>query len=114
MENNSELMALADDYARKMGMAPYYLYRQKNMAGNLENVGYSKPGLEGVYNILMMGDKQNIIAIGAGTSTKMMTKDRLSATRIDGIKDVKGYIERIDEMIERKKNYIESNDFYIN
>lgn len=113
MENNLKLMELSQKYAREMDMKPYYLYRQKNMAGNQENVGYSKVGCEGIYNILMMGDKQNIVALGAGATTKMMSKDRLSATRIDNLKNVELYIERIDEMIARKKDYFESNEFYV-
>lgn len=112
MENNLRLMELSEKYARAMGMKPYYLYRQKNMAGNQENVGYSREGCEGIYNILMMGDKQNIVALGAGATTKMMSKDRLSATRIDNVKNVELYIQRIDEMIDRKREYFEGNDFY--
>lgn len=113
MENNIKLMELSEQYARAMNMKPYYLYRQKNMAGNQENVGYSKEGFEGIYNILMMGDKQNIIALGAGATTKMMSQDRLSATRIDNVKNVELYIERIDEMIARKLAYFQNNEFYV-
>lgn len=113
MENNLKLMELSESYSKAMDMKPYYLYRQKNMAGNQENVGYSKEGCEGIYNILMMGDKQNIVALGAGATTKMMSKDRLSATRIDNVKNVELYIERIDEMIGRKREYFENNDFYV-
>ena len=53
-----------------MGLFPYYLYRQKNMAGNFENVGYAAPGKAGVYNVLIMEEKQSIVACGAGASTK--------------------------------------------
>lgn len=102
MENSTELMNITKEYAYKMGMKPYYLYRQKNMAGNQENVGYSKPGKEGLYNILMMGDYQDVWAVGAGAVTKLLSKDRKSATRIDTLKNVDQYIDRIDEMIERK------------
>ncbi len=114
MDNNTKLMEIAESYAKKMEMEAYYLYRQKNMAGNQENVGYSRVGCEGIYNILMMGDKQNVVAIGAGATTKMMSKDRLSAKRIDNVKNVEIYIERINEMIERKRNYFENNEFYTN
>ena len=103
MENSTELMNITKEYAYKMGMKPYYLYRQKNMAGNQENVGYSKPGREGLYNILMMGDYQDVWAVGAGAVTKLLSEDRKSATRIDTLKNVDQYIERIDEMIERKQ-----------
>ena len=104
-DNNTNLMDITKEYAYEMGMKPYYLYRQKNMAGNQENVGYSLPGKEGIYNILMMGDYQDVWACGAGAVTKLLSDDRKSATRIDTLKNVDQYIDRIDEMIERKNNY---------
>ncbi|MCI8957017.1 MAG: coproporphyrinogen dehydrogenase HemZ [Eubacterium sp.] len=106
MENSTELMNITKEYAYKMGMKPYYLYRQKNMAGNQENVGYSKEGLEGLYNILMMGDYQDVWAVGAGAVTKLLSGDRKNATRIDTLKNVDQYIERIDEMIDRKSCFL--------
>ncbi len=102
MENDTELMDIAGEYARKLGMEPYYLYRQKNMAGNQENIGYAIPGKECLYNVLMMGDYQDVWAVGAGAVTKLMSKDRLEGKRIDTLKNVDLYIERIDEMIGRK------------
>ena len=89
-------------------MAPYYLYRQKNMAGNFENVGYGLSGKEGIYNILIMEEKQTIVACGAGASTKRVwTEPNPDGThrieRCENVKDVAQYIERIDEMIERKQ-----------
>ena len=91
-----------------MNMKPYYLYRQKNMAGNQENVGYSIEGCEGLYNILMMGDFQDVWAVGAGAVTKLLSPDRKEGKRIDTVKNVDQYIERIDEMIERKRKYFQS------
>lgn len=102
MTNNSEIMDMTAEYARQSGLYPYYLYRQKNMAGNFENVGYAKEGKAGIYNILIMEEVQSILALGAGASTKMVwAKDRIE--RIENVKDIKNYIERIDEMIERKR-----------
>jgi len=86
-----------------MHMSPYYLYRQKNIAGNLENIGYSKQGYEGIYNILMMEEKQTIIAVGSGATTKIVSQEDKSVKRIENVKSVKDYIERIDEMIRRKE-----------
>ena len=100
--NNDDLMELARKSAKEMGMDPYYLYRQKNMSGNQENIGYSKPGLEGLYNILMMGDFQDVIAAGAGAVSKIISKDRLKGDRIENLKSVDEYVKRIDEMIDRK------------
>jgi oxygen-independent coproporphyrinogen-3 oxidase len=102
MTNNREIMDMTASYAQKAGMFPYYLYRQKNMAGNFENVGYAKEGKAGIYNILIMEEVQSILALGAGASTKMVwAKDRIE--RIENVKDIRNYIERIDEMIDRKK-----------
>ena len=97
------MIDVATDTCNKLGLKPYYLYRQKNMAGNLENIGFSKPGKECLYNILIMEEKQTIIACGAGTSSKIVFNDG-RIERIENVKDPKLYIERLDEMIERKEN----------
>lgn len=96
-------MNLSNRAAAQMGMQPYYLYRQKNMAGNLENTGFALPGKYGIYNILIMEEVQTIVAIGAGTVTKRVFPDG-RIERCDNVKDVGLYIEKIDEMIERKHN----------
>ena len=93
----------ATDTCSDLGLEPYYLYRQKNMAGNLENIGFSKPGKECLYNILIMEEKQTIIACGAGTSSKIVFGDG-RIERIENVKDPKLYIERLDEMIMRKES----------
>ena len=100
-ENSEEMMDITAQYAREMGLLPYYLYRQKNMAGNLENVGYALPGKAGIYNILIMEEKQTIVALGAGATTKAVWKDHIE--RAENVKDVGIYIEQIEEMIARKK-----------
>lgn len=73
------------------------------MAGNLENVGYAKPGKECLYNILIMEEKQSIIAVGAGGTSKILYPEENRIERVENVKSVKDYIERIDEMIERKR-----------
>ena len=78
-------------------------YRQKNMAGNFENVGYSREGKAGIYNILIMEEKQSILAAGAGASTKFVFEHGERIERVENVKDLKNYVERIDEMIERKR-----------
>ncbi len=101
--NTDETMALAADCAHSMGMEPYYLYRQKNMSGNFENTGYSIPGKEGIYNILIMEEVQSIVALGAGAISKRVDYDPINITRTENPKDIDNYITRIDEMITRKK-----------
>ena len=102
LHNTDETMAIAAQGAKQMGMEPYYLYRQKNMSGNFENVGYAKPEKAGIYNILIMEEVQTIMALGAGTISKRVYGDG-RIERCDNVKDVGQYIERIDEMIQRKQ-----------
>ena len=90
------------DYAEKMGMHPYYMYRQKNMLGNFENVGYCKPNLECIYNIQIMEEKQTIIAFGSGASSKFYFEKENRIERVFNVKNVEHYTSRIDEMIKRK------------
>lgn len=105
MVNTDDIINMTADCAAAMGMEPYYLYRQKNMAGNFENVGYSKPGREGIYNILIMEEKQTIMAVGAGASTKVVFPKENRIERVENVKDVTTYIENIDEMIDRKRRF---------
>lgn len=104
--NSAEIMHMTERSAAAMEMRPYYLYRQKNMAGNFENVGYAKSGKSGIYNILIMEEKQTIMAAGCGASTKFVFEDGGRIERVENVKDLKNYVERIDEMLERKRNGI--------
>ncbi len=97
-----EMLTLGEKTLKNMNMHPYYMYRQKNMIGNLENIGYCKNGYECIYNIYIMDEIQSIISIGAGASTKIVNGDKIE--RVFNVKEVSEYIKRIDEMIERKKN----------
>lgn len=105
-----EMLDTAAAFAEKAGYIPYYMYRQKNKAGLgsnhvLENVGYSKLGREGIYNIVIMEEKQTIAACGAGASTKIVDfGGRIE--RCENVKNVMQYIDRVDEMIERKRRLI--------
>lgn len=123
--NTPEMMDMAVAAAKAQGLNPYYLYRQKNMAGNLENVGFAREGKYGLYNILIMEEIQSIVACGAGTVTKRVYSEHSRMypgdvavgnvypgdvavgngriERCDNVKDVSLYIAKIDEMIERKR-----------
>ena len=112
MINTQEHMDLCAKYCEEMGLLPYYLYRQKGMAGNMENVGYAKTGKAGVYNILIMEEKQTIMALGAGATTKFVLPElnpdgSHRIERVENVKDVKNYLERVDEMIQRKVKKME-------
>ena len=106
LRNTDETMRIAAEGAKKLGMVPYYLYRQKNMSGNFENVGYAREGKLGLYNILIMEEKQSIVACGAGSISKRVYPDG-RIERSENVKDVSQYIERIGEMIERKRVLLE-------
>lgn len=104
-----KMLALTEAYARAEGYQPYYMYRQKNSAGHAgssgqENIGYARPGRECIYNILIMEEKQDIIACGAGSVSKRVVSGKQFG-RCENIKNVALYIERIDEMIERKRRF---------
>ena len=106
ISNTPEMIALSEACARRMGMEPYYLYRQKNMAGNFENVGYSLPGKACIYNILIMEELATIVACGAGTTTKVVFPSENRRERCENVKEVEQYISRIDEMIGRKEKIL--------
>ena len=103
IENSQSHMDICLEAAKSMGMSPYYLYRQKNMAANLENIGYATSGKEGLYNILIMEEKQTIMALGAGCACKFVADHGATVTRCENVKDVQLYMDRIDEMIDRKR-----------
>ena len=95
----------AYDYLTAREYNPYYLYKQKNTLGNLENVGFSKEGHESLYNIYIMEEVQTILAMGGGASTKMVRGDRIE--RVFNPKEAADYINRIDEIIDKKKKALE-------
>ncbi|MDO5038796.1 coproporphyrinogen III oxidase [Clostridium sp.] len=88
--------------ANDLELIPYYMYRQKNMVGNMENIGYSKAGKECIYNMQMIEDTQSIIALGADAVSKVVFREENRIERFPNVKDVREYINRIDEMIEGK------------
>lgn len=94
------------DLAEELDMFPYYMYRQKNMAGNMENIGYSLTGKECIYNMLMIEDTETIIAIGADAVSKVVFHEENRIERFGNVKDVNEYITRIDEMIQGKINLL--------
>ena len=106
LRNTDSTMDIAQKGAYALEMKPYYLYRQKNMSGNFENVGYAREGKYGIYNILIMEEKQTIVACGAGSVSKRVYPDG-RIERSENVKDVAQYIERIGEMIERKRVLLE-------
>ena len=89
--------------ARRMGLAPYYLYRQKHMAGNQENVGYALPGHACLYNVDIMEETTHILALGAGGISKRIYPGEGQIGRAPNVSNIELYIARVEEMIGRKR-----------
>ncbi|MDD6071129.1 MAG: coproporphyrinogen dehydrogenase HemZ [Clostridiales bacterium] len=105
--STNEMLLAVDECARELELYPYYLYRQKNIPGKLENIGYAAKGKECFYNILIMEEKMDILALGAGGSSKFVFHKENRIERVENVKNVDEYISRIDEMIERKQRMFE-------
>ena len=105
-EETSAMLDYAWDALRKSGQYPYYLYRQKYMSGALENIGWCKPGTEGLYNICIMEELHSILALGAGGSTKLTDPSTGKVVRITNPKYPQQYMERIDQLCRDKAELI--------
>lgn len=106
-EGAAEMIAEARSRLTAAGWRPYYLYRQKYMAGNLENVGYAKPGYACLYNIGNMEETASVLALGAGAISKWLFGGRdLRIERAANLRSIEEYVRRTDEMIERKRKLI--------
>lgn len=108
-EEMVKMIDLSMKYAKKMGLNPYYMYRQKHMLGNLENIGYAKEGYECIYNMQIMEEKQSNYALGAGAISKFVYVDEDRIERVDNVKNVEQYIARVQEMVDRKKEEVNKN-----
>ena len=104
-ESAAQMVRRARAFAAELGMQPYYLYRQKYMADNLENVGYSLPGRACRYNIDNMEEIRSVLALGAGGISKRLLGREKRILRIPNISNIGQYIERIGGMIERKRAF---------
>jgi len=98
----SKMMEMASQWTRAHGYDPYYLYRQKNILGNLENVGYSKPGQESIYNIMIMEEVQTILGLGCGAVSKLMAPGSGKLARWPNPKDPKTYNDTHRVLVENK------------
>lgn len=104
-EYMNKMLSYTQKRMKETGYEPYYMYRQKNSSGNLENVGYAKPGTMSTYNVNIMEEKQTIIAMGGGGSTKLIMDDRIE--RIFNFKDPLEYIRRFDDILRKKDEIAE-------
>ena len=98
----AEMVETANRLLTGAGYAPYYMYRQSKSLGNLENVGWTKPGFDCLYNIYMMEEIHTVLAVGAGAVTKLRDPHSEELTRVYNFKYPYEYISRFDEMLARK------------
>lgn len=100
----ADMVRMGEETAQALGLEPYYLYRQKYMAGQQQNVGYARPGKACLYNIDIMEETTSILAMGAGAISKRVFPDReLRIERAPNVTNVSVYIERVEEMMQRKR-----------
>ena len=104
-----DMVDMAQERAYKMGMHPYYMYRQKYMSGNLENVGFAKPGTDCIYNIDIMEETHNLIALGAGAVSKRMYYEQKRHARLGNYKSISHYIDNIDSELLKKEDFFAYN-----
>ncbi|ADL51811.1 coproporphyrinogen III oxidase [Clostridium cellulovorans] len=108
---NSNIITMyneVENLANKLNMRPYYMYKQKNMVGNLENVGYATDNNLCIYNIQMIEEKQTIIALGADGISKVVFHEENRHERFANLKDVLEYTKRIDELLDKKKAFLDT------
>ncbi|WP_054949173.1 coproporphyrinogen III oxidase [Numidum massiliense] len=101
-EEVAEMVEMAQKRTKEMGYVPYYLYRQKNILGNQENVGYAFPGQESLYNIMIMEERQTIIGLGCGAVSKIVPPGTAKIIRWPNPKEPRAYIKTYREMIPEK------------
>jgi oxygen-independent coproporphyrinogen-3 oxidase len=101
-EETREMVRMAREWARDQGYVPYYLYRQKNILGNQENVGYAFPGEESLYNIIIMEERQTIIGLGCGAVSKIISPVSGRLSRLPNPKEPKAYIDTYRRHIKEK------------
>lgn len=101
-EEAERMMNMAEEWTAEHHYEPYYLYRQKNILGNLENVGYALPKQESLYNIMIMEEMQTIIGIGCGAASKFIHPETGKITHFANPKDPKSYNESFVEYTDKK------------
>lgn len=105
----NKMVDFSREYLSDAGYVPYYMYRQGKSLGNLENVGWSKPGSECLYNVFMMDETHTVLAVGAGAVTRLKNPVSGKIERIYNYKYPYEYISGFDNMLKRKEKI---NSFY--
>lgn len=100
-----DMLDFSQKFMNDTNRVPYYMYRQKNMMGNLENVGYSKIGHFSRYNINIMEEVQSVLALGGGASSKAVSGDKNRLERVFNFKSPVEYVRRFDEILQKKDEF---------
>ncbi len=100
-----EMVSIGQKMIMRSGQKPYYMYRQKDTAGNLENVGFSKAGAHCLYNVAMMEDVATVVALGAGAVSKIVDRKTGRIQRMANTKDAVDYIRDFDKIMQKKKEW---------
>lgn len=111
LEGHDEIKKMMEESQKQLkanGYIPYYLYRQKNIRGNLENIGYCKPNYESPYNIIIMEELQTIVGFGCGASSKFIHPQTQKIVQVHNPKDPKTLIENTTHYIEKKQELLKS------
>ena len=106
-ETVGKMVDYSFDKLKNNSYNPYYLYRQKHMVGDFENIGYSKKGYESLYNIMIMEETNSIVSLGCGGVTKIVNLPNDKIERVFNVKEAVDYVTRIDEMCRRKNAVLE-------
>lgn len=101
-EEVEKMLEISQEATADLGMHPYYLYRQKYILANLENIGYARPGWESIYNIQVMEERQTIIGLGGGAGSKWVNPADWTLVNTYNPRDPQNYTERIQEIIQKK------------
>ncbi len=103
----NEMAQVVETTLRNNNYLPYYLYRQGYMSGQLENIGYCRDGAASIYNIQIMSERQTILGIGGNASTKIVAPSGTYLKTLFNPKDLKTYVENVDEYIMRRSSLVE-------
>ena len=102
----AEAAAEAEQLLAAGGYQAYYLYRQKNVRGGLENTGFARPGKNCIYNVGMMSDRISVVGLGSGSSSKKVRGRRVE--RLHNSKDLQDYTERVEELAQNKVKFFQN------
>lgn len=111
-EETREMLQIANNIAQRMHMKPYYLYRQKYMTGNMENIGFCKEGTECLYNVQMIEERQTIIGMGPAAATKAVNTSNWHLDSFYNPKDLKTYIQNLETYLAKRRKILSELFFY--